>query len=627
MTINFSRKILLLLIALTLCQWSVAADKLTMNMRDADIRVLIQWMSDNVGKNIIVHKEVKGNVTVLSPTPLTTDEAYQVFLSVLQVHGYAAIETTGAIKIVPISLAKTGALPLANSSTTADMVVTVMKINNVSAVKLVEVLRPLVSLEAVLTPYADSNALVIADHASNIDSLKQLVKQLDKAGDNEIEVIKLQHADAKAILASLTTLSSSTDKEGQGLTFSISAEERSNSILLAGDPAKRKQFKKLIKQLDSPLNGQGNTQVVYLHYVDAKEIVPILKSLAISIQNDKKETNAISIEASESANALVINAPPSILQTMKRVVSELDIRRAQVLVEALVVEVSGDVADDLGVTWITDPDQNVVGAVNTLGSLPLVDIDLSASSSTNGFSPARGMTFGYFDNGDLQAAIRALSATQNANILSTPSIVAIDNEEASLLVGQNVPFRTGQSTSSASSTSDPFTTIERQDIGISLVVTPRINEGDAITLEIKQTTETIAPSVESASDIITNKREVLTKALIKDDQTLVLGGLISDEETEIVEKVPFLGDIPLIGKLFSSKGVNHSKKNLMVFIHPIILKDEEHSRQITQRRYNFMRNLQQRVKDKDWKLDTNKTSVMEDYDTFSPVNKEPDKGT
>jgi general secretion pathway protein D len=360
---------------------------------------------------------------------------------------------------------------------------------------------------------------------------------------------------------------------------------------------------------------------VYLHYVDAKEIVPILKSLSQSIQSTEKDSNSgntISIEASESANALVINAPPALLNTMKRVVADLDIRRAQILVEALVVEVSGDVANDLGVSWITNPENEFVSAVNTLGDLPLANPDLGDNSPMQ-FTPGRGFTFGYFNNGDLQAAIRALNATQKANILSTPTIVAIDNEEASLLVGQNVPFKTGQATSPSSPTTDPFTTIERQDIGISLVVTPRINKGDSITLEIQQKTESIAPSVETASDIITNKREILTKALIKDDQVLVLGGLISDEETEVTEKVPFLGSIPLIGKLFSSTGKSHSKKNLMVFIHPVILKDEEHIREVTQRRYNFMQDIQQQVRKKEWQIDPDETAIMEDFKTFSPV--------
>jgi len=606
-----------------LSQWSVAADKLTMNMRDADIHALIQWISDNTGKNIIVHKGVQGKVTVLSPSPLTSQEAYQVFLSVLQVHGFAAVETAEALKIVPINMAKNSALPLDSSSTTADMVVSVMKIQNVSAVKLASILKPLASSDAVITTYAPTNALVIADHSTNIASLKVLIQQLDVAGDSEIEVIRINHADAKTIVATLKSLMSSMGGKGESLTFSLSVDERSNTILMAGDPAKRKQFKKLIAQLDTPLEGQGNTQVIYLHYVDAKEVAPILKSMATSIQANKKDSSKINIESSESANALVISAPPSILNTMKRIISELDIRRAQVLVEALVVEVSGTTANDLGVTWIADSDsQNVIGGVNTLGDLSVGDGSLATGDSPLAFLSGRGLTFGYYEKGNLQAAIRALNATQNANILSTPTIVALDNEEASLLVGQNVPFKTGQATSAASTTNDPFTTIERQDIGISLVVTPRINQGDSITLEIKQTTESIAPSVETASDIITNKREIITKALIKDDQVLVLGGLISDEATEVQEKVPFLGDIPLLGALFRSTGVNKDKKNLMVFIHPVILKDEDQIRQITQRRYNFMKDLQDKVSNSEWSVEDESSATMEDFETFTPVNRD-----
>lgn len=615
---------LLLGLALTLplhAQPDNGGDQVTMNMRDADIRSLIQWVADITHKNIVVHKDVQGKVTVLSTQPVSIEEAYRVFLSVLQVHGYAAIETEEALKIVPANIATAGALPSAGASASADMVVSVLKIKNVSAVRIADMLRPLLSKEAVISPYVETNALVIADHASNIDAARDLVAKLDSAGDNRIELIRLQHADATELLQSLTPLIPKNDIGLYDLTLSV--DERSNSILLAGDAAKRKQVRDLIRQLDSPLSGQGNTQVVYLHYVDAKELVPILKSLAESIQSNQKDSDkssAISIEASESSNSLVMNAPPAMLGTMKRVIAQLDIRRAQVLVEALVVEVSGDIATDIGVSWITDPDNEVIGAVNTLGDLPLAQVDTTGTNPF-AFTAGRGLTFGYFNNGDLQAAIRALNATQKANILSTPTVVAIDNEEASLLVGQNVPFKTGQATSSSSPTTDPFTTIERQDIGITLVVTPRINQGDSITLEIQQKTENIAPSVEDASDIVTNKREIVTKALIKDDQTLVLGGLISDEETEIREKVPFLGDLPLIGKLFSSTGKSHSKKNLMVFIHPVIIKDEEHVRSITQRRYDFMRKMQEQARNRDWEVDPDKTPEMEDFETFSPVNR------
>ena len=607
-------RVVLLLSFIAGSVYSHAQERLKMNMRDADIRALIQWVADNTGKNIVVHKDVQGQVTVISATAVTQQEAYQVFLSVLDVHGFAAIETGQSLKIIPKSLATSG-LPYESNSSGQDMVVSIIKVEHLSAKKVATLVRPLVGAGAVLTPSEETNSLIVADHSSNIGKLKQLIKQLDRAGDTDIELITLKYANAADIINSLTTLMPQ-DNGSQSLSLSI--DERSNSILMSGDPAKRKQISKLISKLDTPLAGEGNTQVVYLHYVDAKELVPILQGLAKSIQSDNKnQTSSFSIEQSESANALIINAPPAVLNTMKRVISQLDIRRAQVLVEALVVEVSGDVATDIGVTWVSantsEINAGVVGAVNTLGDQAL------AIPTDSGFSPGRGLTFGYFENGNLQAALRALEANQNSNVLSTPTIVAIDNEEASLLVGQNVPFKTGQATGSSSSTDNPFTTIERQDIGISLTVTPRINRGDSITLEITQKTETIAASVDIASDIITNKREIITKALIKDDQILVLGGLISDEETESVEKVPFLGDLPLVGGLFRSKGTNHSKKNLMVFIHPVILKDEEHIHEITQKRYNFMKTLRDKAVNDNWKPGPQSTDTMQDFKTFSPI--------
>ena len=607
----------ILLIGVTmLSPLAMAEDKLTMNMRDADIRALIQWVADNTGKNIVVHKDVQGKVNVLSPAPLSPDEAYQVFLSVLQVHGYAAIETPEAVKIIPKNMATRGALPYSGASDSADMVVSVLKIRNASALQIADLLRPMLSSEAVLSTYAATNTLVIADHASNVESARSLVQQLDKSGDTAIEVVKLQYADAGSILQSLTALlPQSAGNPGSGVNISLSADERSNSVLLAGDPARRRQFRNLIRQLDTAIDG-GNTSVVYLHYVDAAELVPILQSLTQSIQAGQKsgeDQSSISIESSETANALVINAPPSIQNNLRDVIAKLDIRRAQVLIEAVLVEVRGELANDLGVSWITDPNKEVIGAVNTLGDLPL------ASTTPNGsFAAGRGFTLGYFQDGDIRAALRALSSTQNANILSTPTVVAIDNEEASLLVGQNVPFITGQATGSASTTNNPFTTIERQDIGTSLVVTPRINEGDSITLEIQQKTENIAPSVSVASDIVTNKREILTKALIKDGQVLVLGGLVSDEETEVRNKVPLLGDIPLLGKLFSSTDKSHAKTNFMVFIHPTILKDQQQIAAATQRRYNFMQDLQQQARDKKWRIRPEPGPLMQDFESYAP---------
>ena len=614
-----------------------ASDMVTMNMRDADIRTLIQWIADQTGKNMVVHKDVQGKVNVLSAKPVTRAEAYRVFLSVLQVHGYAAIESPESVKIVPASMAVQSGVPISSSAASSnDMVVQTFKLNNISAADVAQTIRPLVSKEAVINADASTNLLLIADHAANVAQLQNLVERMDRTGGGEVELVQLQNANAKEIVASLSGLFTSPAGAGapgqNSMQLSVAADERSNAVLLSGDASKRAQARRLIRQMDKPLSGEGNTQVVYLQYATAKEVAPILKSIAQSVLKDQKDkASSFSIEPSESANALVINAPPGLITNLREVVSKLDIQRAQVLVEALVVEVSGDVADDLGVTWITadinDSDRTGgIGAVSTLGNLsPAEILQVDGDGNPTRYGPAKGLTFGYMQNGDLRAAIRALSTTTKANILSTPTIVAIDNEPASLLVGQNVPFITGQATSAASGTANPFTTIERKDIGISLEVTPRINQGDAITLDIKQKVENIAPSVENASDLVTNKREINTKALIKDDTVLVLGGLISDDESETKEKVPILGDLPLIGKLFSSTGRNRSKKNLMVFIHPVILKDQNHIAEVSKARYNFMRDEQKSALKNPPTTTSEKpqSPTLEEFDTFSKPNRQP----
>ena len=614
-----------------------AGDTVTMNMRDADIRTLIQWIADQTGKNMVVHRDVQGKVTVLSAKPVSREEAYRVFLSVLQVHGFAAIETPEAVKIVPANIATQGGLPYRGEGS-GDMVTQVFKANNVSAPDLAQMLKPLVSKEAVINADAATNMLLIADHASNVAELQQLVQKMDRAGGSEVELVHLQYANSKEVLASLNALfpsqgggaSAMPGGGSQGaLPLSLSADERSNSILLSGDPVKRARVRSLIRQMDSPLSGEGNTQVFYLQFANAKEVVPILKSLAQSVLKDQKDKEAsFSIEASESANALVVNAPPGLLNTLKGVIEKLDVRRAQVLVEALIVEVNSDITNDLGITWgtasLSNPDGSTgVAAVNTLGSLLPFTPVLDKSGNPTGATPANGLTLGYITRGTLQAAIRALASSTKANILSTPTVVAIDNEAASLLVGQNVPFVTGQSTNAASTTSNPFTTIERHDVGISLEVTPRINQGDSITLDIKQKVESIAPTVKEAKDLVTNKREINTKALINDDQVLVLGGLISDTQTDTHQKVPILGDLPLIGKLFGGTGHQRTKNNLMVFIHPVILRNDSQIAKVTRSHYDYMKDKQKSAGDE--RPTTEKTPgpppAMEDFETFSPLRR------
>lgn len=586
-----------------------ADDGVVLNMRDADIRTLIQWMSDQTGRNFIVHRDVSGQVSILSSTAVDDDELYRIFLSVLQVNGFAAVDTGAAIKILPSSLAMSSGVSAAkNDGATRAQT---FALQHADAEELAKALKPLLSQQAVIAAFPQSNSLLVVDHGSSVDQLGRLVRQLDREQAGEYQLITLNHASALDIASSLRQLRGENAKQ-----LSIAVDERSNSLILTGSRAERASLTQLIEQMDRPLSGQGNARVVYLNYADAEEIAPILQRIAESIQQSQKQNpTPLSIEASNSANALVINAPTGLMSTLQRIVRELDIQRAQVLVEAMVVEVSADFADEFGVNWFyADEGSDAateVAAVNALGNLSSGTLNADGS-----FSAGRGITFGYFDD-NFQAVVRALKTSTQANVLSTPTVVALDNEEASLLVGQNVPFITGQATSSASSTSEPFTTIERQDIGISLVVTPRINRGETITLDIHQKTESIAPSVSSASDLVTNKREVLTKAQVKNGQVLVLGGLISDEETEIREKVPVLGDIPLLGRLFSSRGTQRAKKNLMVFIHPVILADEAQSRRLSRERYDFMRQQHEAAREGD-KETTKARQEMPAFEVFSP---------
>ncbi|MBK6286245.1 MAG: type II secretion system secretin GspD [Gammaproteobacteria bacterium] len=602
-----------------------ADDKLVMNMRDADIRSLIQWVADITGKNLVVHKDVQGKVTVLSAEPLTPAEAYQVFLATLEVHGFAAIDADGAVKIVPQSMASASSPPLGRSGG-GETVVSIIRAHNVPVAQLANNLRPLVPASGMLTAYPETNSLIISSSAHNVQRINDIVHTLDQGAKLQFETIRLEHANAQDVEKSLAQLIPGL-AGSEGYRFvNISVDTRTNTILLGGEPENRRQVRNLIDSLDQEVMG-GNTDVIYLQYVQADEMLAILKGIGDALQTGSGEQAAgggeskISIEASKSTNALVVNAPPAIVSKMRSIVEQVDIRRAQVMIEALVVEVTDDDVRDLGVSWIYsggdhfgDDGTNV--AVNTLGpNLKLGDV---VDSDGRIIRAGGGLTLGYFDNGDLKAAIRALATSTKANILSTPTIVALDNEEAELLVGQNVPFKTGESTGSASSTENPFTTIERQDIGTSLTIKAQINRGDSITLDLKQSTESIAPSVDVASDIVTNKRLIKTKALIKDGQTLVVGGLLRDDESEQRTKVPILGDIPLLGKLFGSTSKSHGKTNLMVFIHPTILKDDLQVAEITRQRYDFMRGQQASARKPTMPFEKTEPPSLPDFETITP---------
>ncbi len=606
----------------------LAESAVTLNLKDADIRTLIETIADATGKNFVVDPRVKAKVTVVSSRPMQQDELYQVFLSVLQVHGYAAVPVGEVIKILPDVNAKQGPTDVTNDSRPGqgdELVTRVIDVKNVPAAQMVPILRPLIPQQGHLAAYASSNQLVISDRAGNIDRIEQIVRRIDKPDSQQVEVIPLEHASASEVVRIITALNQQSGQAaaaaggGAPGTPVLAADDRSNSVLLGGNNDNRLRVRALIAHLDTPTLGGGNAQVIFLNYSDAEELAPIL--LGISQNQAEAEDAAagggapaaagggvagggggaegIDIQADIGNNALIVTAPPDRFQAIKQIVQQLDIRRAQVLVESIIADVSLDVQKDLGVQFgIVPSDGNGPAIANQLpgGGPSLADVITNPLAVGTGFFlgaadiRAGGTNFAFL--------LRALATDAATNILATPTLVTLDNEEAEIVVAQNVPFITGQftNTGAAAGAVSPFQTIERQDVGITLRITPQINEGDSIRLDLEQEASSIAPSVDGATDIITNERTISTSVLVDDGQVLVLGGLIQDSFTDTVQKTPILGDLPLIGNLFRATTTNKSKQNLMVFIHPVILRDAASAAGITNEKYSFLRARQLEAK-------------------------------
>ncbi len=598
----------------------VLAQPVTLNLKDANISAVIGTISEITGKNFIVDPRVKGKVTIISSRPMESDEVYQVFLSVLDVHGFSAIPSGSVIKIVPDASAKQDALPLADARNPGqgDEVVTrVIELHHVSASQLVPILRPLVPQQGHLAAYVPSNILIVSDRAANIERLMDIIKRIDIPSSDAIEIISLQYASASEVVRILTALEQQggAKKRTAGVSGSpmLIADERTNSILIGGGKSGRLRLRTIISHLDTPLANQGNTRVIYLRYAQAKDLVPVLTGVSDVVEQQQKgKTGAagskkvpVNIQADENTNALVITAPADIFRSLESVIMQLDIRRAQVLIESIIAEVSNNLNNELGVEWIVDGTQSggtaPVGLVNLGGGL--VDI---VSSIVSGTAPSvgQGITLGAgrFEKGKTRFAVlvRALQGDGNTNVLSTPTLVTLDNEEAEIIVGQEVPFLTGAFSTPGGSTgnpANPFQTIQRKNVGLTLRVTPQINEGSSIKLDIEQQIDSLNASP-IAVDLITNTRSIKTSVLVDDGQILVLGGLISDDLKETVNKTPFLSDIPLLGNLFTRRSTSKEKKNLMVFIHPTIIRDENVAQNVTRSKYNWMRNKQLEVREK-----------------------------
>jgi len=614
----------------------------TLNLKDADIQALIATVSEITGKNFIVGPNVQAKVTVVSAKPMKPDEIYDVFLSVLRVHGFAAVPAGSMIKIVPEASAQLdGASGLdGNRVHAADEFVTqIVPVKHVAATELVPILRPLMPQGGQLIAHSTSNSLVVSDRAGNVERLVNIIQRIDTVSDAEVEVIPLAHANAAELARTLTLLADDKSAQANGEAQRVFADTRTNSILLAGAKAGRLKMRALVAHLDTPIENGGDTQVIYLRYASAKALVPILQGVASTLTGIAPPTAAkagealagnaalpATIQAHDENNALVISAPPAIFRSLAAVVRQLDVRRAQVLIEAVVAEVADQTASEIGVQWqmpfSKNPDgsinHSVIGGTNFTGRTPGNNI---INAAQNPLGVGNGFNLGYI-NGTLRlgnqtiiqlgALVTALEADGKSNILSTPSILTLDNQEAEIKVAQEVPFLTGQYTTNATSTTNsttttngitnPFQTIERKDVGLMLKVTPHINEGDSVRLDLHQEVSNLLPPVQGAVDLVTNKRELTTSVLISDNSLLVLGGLIDNQLKDNEQKVPIVGDIPLLGNLFRYRTNDRSKTDLMVFLHPRILRDAATEASVSSEKYNYMRTEQLQLREEKWPI-------------------------
>jgi len=579
-----THSVLLLLLALS-------ANALTLNLKNAELVTFIETVSRATGKNFIVDPQVEGKVNVISANEIDNDELYNLFLSVLRVHGYIAVEGDDFTKILPQSNIKESSSRL--SSTSNDMIVTTsIAIANVPANQMIPVLRPIISQYGLLAAYTASNSIVVTDSRANIARLKQLISELDREIDEDYEIIALKNTSADEVAKVIRSLF--PDNQA-AIPLTLAVDTFNNQIIVGGAPAKRLKVRFLAKELDKKQSKKGETSVVYLRYANAGEILPILQNIGTQVVIDadstEKETNNISIQADESTNAIIITASIAATNNIQNVISLLDIRKAQVLIEAIIVEISSSDANELGIQWLSKGD-NGLGIINFNGTIPALlaaasgdSISSLAGAVSKGGSIATG-SFNSTTNNGFGAILNALAGSGKANILSTPSIVTLDNEEAMIMVGQEVPFITNTEIKSIGS--NPFQNFERKDVGLTLIVKPQINEGDTIKLDIEQEISNILPG-SNASDLITSKRKIKTSIMVADNKILVLGGLMDDTVIESESKLPGFGDLPVLGKIFTYKTQKTEKRNLLIFIRPTILTDQIIADSVSAQKYKYIR--------------------------------------
>jgi general secretion pathway protein D len=576
---------------------SAAQEKWQLAMNNAELRDIVEEISGILGTTVVLDPRVSGRITVMSRQALDREGVRRLFYSVLDAHNFTVIDEGDRILITPVTEAKTRAGSGSAKNTTASQFVTqVIELNTSSANDIAGLVRPLVSVNGYVGPSVSANALVITDTAANTQRIAQVVRQLDSGQSSRHAVVQLRHAQASDIASVMET---SLGKRNADTAIQVLADTRTNRLILIGPPTVRQRLTELARGLDIPATETtDNARVIRLRHSDAKQLAQILESMgqgrkvtpALGAGKDTSSSATFMIKADESQNALVLIAEPAQVRTIESIVRQLDQPRAQVLIHAAIVEISGDIAEAVGVQWGLNTG-DAKGFINFPGTdIPIVGgltFDDKKSAPEGALLRLGSDRFG--------ALISALASNTHSNLLSTPSLLTLDNQEAEIIVGQNVPFKTGSYATNSSGADNPFTTVERKDVGISLKIKPYINEGSTLRLEVEQEVSDIAPSVSGidSSDLITNKRALKSTILADDGEIIVIGGLIRDSVRTQKSGVPLLRDIPYLGALFRWTRDTQTKSNLMVFLRPTIVRSKEDLTEVSQRRYNALRDLSQ----------------------------------
>ncbi|MFV7529824.1 type II secretion system secretin GspD [Enterobacter mori] len=606
------------LTALSLYSSSLLAANFSASFKNTDIREFIDTVSRNLNKTILVDPSVQGTVSVRTYNVLSEEEYYQFFLSVLDLYGLSVIPMdNGMVKVVRSSVARTAGVPVADSKNPGkgdEIITRVVRMENVPVRELAPLLRQLNDASGIgnVVHFEPSNVLLLTGKASVVNRLVDLVERVDRSGMQRREIVPLRYASAKELSDMLNNLNNEEQK-GQNapqLATKVVADDETNSLVISGTEDARARTRSLIGQLDREQNNEGNTRVFYLKYANASKVVPVLTGIGEQLK-DKAGTpksksastssSDLNITADESTNSLVITAQPNVMNSLEKVIDKLDIRRPQVLVEAIIAEVQDGNGMDLGVQW-----------TGKHGGVQFGSTGLPISQIKNGTikgASFTGLATGFF-NGDYGALLTALSTSGKNDILSTPSVVTLDNKEASFNVGQDVPVLSGSQTTSGDNV---FNSVERKTVGTKLKIVPQINDGDMIHLKIEQEVSSVdASATEDASLGPTfNTRTINNEVMVHSGQTVVLGGLMENVNKQNVSKVPLLGDLPLVGQLFRYTSQDNSKRNLMVFIHTTVLRDDDNYSAATKEKYDQIRARQQQ------RMEEQKLGILENSD--SPV--------